>query len=337
VGDVRRKDVGEILKATERAAELTRQLLAFGRRQVLRLEPMNLNTVVEDMMKIVRRLIADDITIDVALESGPWTIRADPGQLEQVILNLALNARDAMAAGGGTLRISTRNDEGSHATGRNTGTVRHVVLEVSDTGTGMSEHTRERIFEPFFTTKESGDRAGLGLATVYGIVTQSGGQISVHSELGEGSTFTIRLPVSSSLGAGARSPGATARRSASGNVVLMAEDNEGVRALTVRILADAGYRVVEACDGVDALETLATLEEPVDLLISDVMMPRMNGSELATRFEEEQPGTPILLMSGYMDDDTVRRAFGDPDSVLQKPFTPEALLTRVRSLIGVAR
>ena len=335
--DPRRTDIGEILKATERAAALTRQLLAFSKRQVLRLEPLSINAIIDDMSKIIRRLLGESISVETALDSTVWTVRADAGQLEQVLLNLVLNARDAMPDGG-VLRVATRNTE-VLANGGDAVLVpgKYVVIEVSDSGVGMSEDTLARAFEPFFTTKDPTGRAGLGLATVYGIITQSGGHISVRSTLGEGTVFTVHLPVATNVERCANGVGAPGARSKSGNVILIAEDNEGVRALTVRLLVDAGYRVFEGCDGVDALDTLATLSEPVDLLISDVMMPRMNGSELAANFQRLQPGTPVLLMSGYMDEMTVRRSFKEPDAVLAKPFTAEALLTRVRQLIGAAR
>jgi two-component system cell cycle sensor histidine kinase/response regulator CckA len=239
-------------------------------------------------------------------------------------------------AKGGSLRISTRNAVVEQSGADMLAPGRYVVLEVSDTGAGMNGETRARAFEPFFTTHEATGRSGLGLATVYGIVTQSGGHISLASDVGKGTTFTIHLPA-----AGASQPGEVDRslapHSSTGNVILIAEDNEGVRALTVRLLVDAGYKVYEGCDGVDALETLQTLPEPVDLLISDVMMPRMNGSDLAAQFQHVQPGSPILLMSGYMDEEMVRRSFKDPDAVLPKPFTAEALLSRVRELIGAPR
>jgi CheY-like chemotaxis protein len=205
---------------------------------------------------------------------------------------------------------------------------------VSDDGIGMSDETRARIFEPFFTTKEPNGRSGLGLATVYGIVAQSGGHVSVTSRLGEGTMFTIHLPVAAGAGAPKARGGEGPPRSAAGNTILIAEDNEGVRALTVRILAGAGYRVFEGCDGVDALETLKSLPEPVDLLISDVMMPRMNGSELIAHFQRIQPGTPILVISGYMDEDAVRRSFKEPDAIIPKPFMPDVLRERVKELIG---
>jgi PAS domain S-box-containing protein len=336
--DSRRKDVAEILKATERAAALTRQLLAFSKRQVLRLEPMSLNGIVTDMTKIVGRLLGDGITIETELAKDVWTVRADPGQLEQVLLNLALNARDAMP-NGGRLRLRTRNVEvplrGPNDSPPPAG--RYVVLEVEDDGTGMAEETRVRAFEPFFTTKDPHGRSGLGLATVYGIVQQTGGHVTIASRLGEGTTVTIHVPAEAPAAGNGTTQNGVTRRSSRGNVILIAEDNEGVRALTVRLLVDAGYTVHEGCDGVDALETLKMLTEPVDLLVSDVMMPRMNGGELAQQFHRLQPGTPVLLMSGYMDEEAVRRAFSEPDAVLAKPFTAEALLGRVRALIGTPK
>jgi two-component system, cell cycle sensor histidine kinase and response regulator CckA len=337
-GDPRRKDIAEILKATERAATLTRQLLAFSKRQVLRVEPVSMNTIVDDMSKIVRRLLGDAITVETSLEPALWTVRADPGQLEQVLLNLSLNARDAMADGG-TLRISTRNVEIPAAAPSDNAVPpgRYIVLEVSDSGGGMTDETRARAFEPFFTTKDPHARSGLGLATVYGIILQSGGHIAVASSLGDGTTLTIHLPAAASARSATRITSAPPRRSSSGSTILLAEDNDGVRALTVRLLVEAGYTVYEGCDGVDALDTLKSLAEPVDLLISDVMMPRMNGSELAQHFHRLQPGTPILLVSGYMDEDTVRRSFSEPDAVLAKPFTADALFSRVRDLIGPAK
>ncbi|HEX4682235.1 MAG TPA: PAS domain S-box protein [Gemmatimonadaceae bacterium] len=338
-GDPRRKDIGEILKATERAAALTRQLLAFSKRQILRLEPVSVNGIVDDMTKIVRRLLGGSIAVETELDSHVWTVRADPGQLEQVILNLALNARDAMTDGG-RLRIETRNVviEPTPAVEAVIPPGKYVVLEVSDSGAGMTDETRARAFEPFFTTKDPNGRPGLGLATVYGIVMQTGGHISVASTLGEGTMFTIHLPASAHVGvSGEHTAVGATRRSSTGNTILIAEDNEGVRHLTVRLLVDAGYKVFEGCDGVDALDTLKALPEPVDLLISDVMMPRMSGSELVQHFHRLQPGTPVLLMSGYMDEEAVRRAFADAEAVLAKPFTAEALLGRVREFIGEPR
>jgi two-component system, cell cycle sensor histidine kinase and response regulator CckA len=333
--DARRKDIAEILKATERAASLTRQLLAFSKRQVLRVEALSVNSIVADMVKIIRRLLGDSIKIETVLDQKLGMVRADPGQLEQVLLNLALNARDAMPQGG-TLRIATKNAEVAPVNAADTivPAGKYVLLEIQDTGTGMTDETRARVFEPFFTTKDPTGRSGLGLATVYGIVSQSGGHISVTSSLGGGTTFSIHLPAIVIPHAGSDRAHGAAPHSSTGNAILIAEDNEGVRALTVRILTSAGYRVFEGCDGVDALETLRTLPEPVDLLISDVMMPRMNGSELAAEFQRVQPGTPILLISGYMDEDAVQRAFNEPDAILAKPFTPDALLARVRDLIG---
>ena len=331
--DPRRKDIAEILKATERAAGLTRQLLAFSKRQVLHVEALSVNGVINDMVKIIRRLLGEGIMIDTALEPDLWTVRADPGQLEQVFLNFALNARDAMPRGG-AFRIETRNATIDADSVVPAG--RYIVIEVADTGVGMTDETRARVFEPFFTTKDPNARPGLGLATVYGIVLQSGGHIAVESTQGQGARFIVHLPAASEKApVTGRTSGAL--RSSTGNIILIAEDNEGVRALTVRLLSDAGYRVYEGCDGMDALETLKGIGEPVDLLISDVMMPRMNGPELVQQFQRLQPGTPVLLMSGYMDEDTVRRSFSEPDAVLAKPFTAEVLFSRVRDLIGPAK
>jgi len=332
MSDPRRKDIAEILKATERAAGLTRQLLAFSKRQVLRLEEVSVNGVVHDMVKIIARLLGDTITVETALDSDVWMVRTDPGQLEQVFLNLALNSRDAMPRGG-RFTIRTRNVTIGADSVVPAG--RYVAIEVEDTGTGMSRETRSRVFEPFFTTKDPNGRPGLGLATVYGIVLQSGGHIGVESNPGQGARFTMHFPAATGDRSSRRSSQERLLRSSTGTTILVAEDNEGVRALTVRLLADAGYRVFEGSDGIDALETLKSLPEPVDLLISDVMMPRMNGSELAQHFHLLQPGTPVLLMSGYMDEDTVRRSFSEPDAVLAKPFTADALYARVRDLIGV--
>ena len=201
----------------------------------------------------------------------------------------------------------------------------------------MGEETRARAFEPFFTTKDPEERSGLGLATAYGIVAQSGGHISVASTPGEGTIFTIHLPVADLTNRNRIAGLDGLLRSSTGNTVLIAEDNEGVRALTARVLTGAGYRVFEACDGVEALDELRSLPEPIDLLISDVMMPRMNGSELAAHFGRIQPGTPVLLISGYVDEDAVRRAFTSREAILAKPFTPEALLEQVAQLIGTPR
>ncbi len=336
-GDPRRKDVAEIMKATERAAALTRQLLAFSKRQILRLEPLSVNVIIEDMAKIIRRLLGEGIAVETVLEPNIWTVRADPGQLEQVLLNLALNARDAMGKRG-TLRVVSRNVDVAPSVGETLlAPGRYVVIAVKDTGAGMTDATRSRVFEPFFTTKDPTGRSGLGLATVYGIVMQMGGHISVMSAVGDGTTFTIHLPAVVEDSLNDRGDVSPTPRSTNRNVILIAEDNEGVRALTVRLLADAGYQVYEGCDGIDALDTLRNLSEPVDMLISDVMMPRMNGSELVSQFQRIQPGTPILLMSGFMDEDAVRRSFANPDAILSKPFTAEALLARVKELIGVPR
>jgi len=335
--DPRRRDAAEVLRATERAAALTRQLLAFSRRQVLRPEPLSLNSIVGDLTKSMRRMLGDSIRVATSLDSGLWTVRADPGQMEQVLINLVRNARDAMPTGG-VLTIETYNADEEELSGANIAAGRFGALRVTDTGEGMSDEVRAHIFEPFFTTRSPADRAGLGLSTVYGIVMQSGGHIGVRSAVGHGTSFTVYLPgVDAAVGRRTPQSGIVRANETGGSTILIAEDNEGVRALTVRVLENNGYRVLEAQDGVEALEVAAATKGPIDLLISDVLMPRMGGSELAIRFAATRPLTAVLFISGYMDQDAVRRASDDATApVLQKPFTPEDLLAAVKDLIGAA-
>ena len=331
--DPRRQDVSQILGATERAGALTSQLLAFSRRQVLRLEIVSVNAVIEDMTKIIRRLLGDSTHIVSTLEPNLWTSRADPGQLEQVLLKLSLNARDAMP-GGGTLRLTTRNVTLDATADSVLPAGRYVVLEIADTGPGLSDEAQAHIFDPFFTRKGSGARADLGLAAVYGIVTQSGGHISVRSARGQGTTFIVHLPAEDGA-ADTSQPAHPRLHSPTGNVVLIAEDNEAVRVVTTRVLESAGYHVLAASDGLRAVEVMRDRPTPVDLLLTDVTMPRMSGTELATHFAQFQPGTPVLFMTGFTDEETVRRACEDGAVTgLQKPFSAEALLEAVGRLIG---
>ena len=333
--DPRRGDVLEICKATDRAATLTRQLLAFSRRQVMRPEPLNLNTVVTDLARILQRLLGEGVTVSTRLDEDLAIVRADPGQMEQVLLNLALNARDAMAPAGGTLRIETANvdmpaaPDSRHAPGR------YAVLRVSDTGVGMTAEVRDRLFEPFFTTKERGRGTGLGLSMVYGIVTQSGGFITVDSTPGQGATLAIHLPAAGTGADTARRPASRARTvPAAGGTILIAEDSEGVRMLAERILRDEGYTVLAARDGVEALEVARAHEGTIDLLLTDVMMPRMNGGELARAFAAERPDTLVAIMSGYMDEHALRRTLDNPETpILQKPFSGATLVERVRAIL----
>ena len=336
--DPRRADVLEICKATDRAATLTRQLLAFSRRQVMRPESLSLNTVVSDLARILQRLLGEGITVTTRLEADLATVRADPGQMEQVLLNLALNSRDAMAGTGGTLRIETMNvdvargPEVRHAPGR------YAVLRVTDTGVGMPPEVRERVFEPLFTTKERGRGTGLGLSMVYGIVTQSGGFITVDSAPGQGASLAIHLPAVEVSAEPVRPAAPRSRQvPGGGGTILIAEDSEGVLALAERILQNEGYTVLSAHDGVEALELSRAHAGEIDLLLTDVMMPRMNGGELARAFASERPDAVIAIMSGYMDEDALRRTLDNPETpILQKPFSAATLLERVRMILSPA-
>lgn len=328
-GDPLRRDVEEIQRAGERAAALTRQLLAFSRKQVLRPKPVNLNSVVEGMERMLRRLIGEDLELVIRLEPGLASITADPTQMEQVLLNLVVNARDAMP-GGGRLTIETAN-----LTARQAASRRHlglapsaqVVLSVTDTGCGMDAETRARLFEPFFTTKEHG--TGLGLSTVYGVVRQSGGIIQVESEPGRGSCFRVYLPRTED-----RAPGAAARESERAapqgwETVLVVEDDPEVRRLVGKVLRKNGYRVLEAGHGGEALALARGHAGPIHLLIADVVMPKMGGPELASHLRMLRPGLKLLYMSGY--EHKPSPALGGP--FLQKPFPPEVLAQKVRAAL----
>jgi two-component system cell cycle sensor histidine kinase/response regulator CckA len=334
--DQRRQDVEPILKAGEAAAGLTRQLLAFSRQQVIHPRPIQVETVVAQAEKLLRRVIGDDVTLHTALHPEPATVVIDPGQLEQVIMNLAVNARDAMPRGG-SLSIETSRvelDEDYARTHWPATAGRFVLLAVTDTGTGMNDATRARIFEPFFTTKEVGRGTGLGLATVYGIVKQSGGFIWVYSEPGQGSTFKIYLPLvdrpSEPL-----SPHPPAHEIPRGSeTVLLTEDAAAVRAAARQILERAGYTVIEATNGRAAIDLAAKRAGPIDLLLTDVVMPELSGKQLADRFKLIRPGARVLFMSGYTDDAIVRHGVLEPGiAYLQKPFTPETLARKVREVL----
>ncbi|HEX8843853.1 MAG TPA: response regulator [Pyrinomonadaceae bacterium] len=334
--DPLRRNVEEIKKAGDRAASLTRQLLAFSRKQVLQPKVLDLNAVVSDMEKMLGRLIGEDIELQTALSSELGSVRADPGQIEQVLLNLAVNARDAMPHGG-NLIIETENvslNEGY--------TTRHiavkpgayVMLAVSDTGCGMNEETQSRIFEPFFTTKEVGKGTGLGLSTVYGIVKQSGGNIWVYSEVGVGTAFKIYLPRVEEA-AQEYKPGHEVKEPLDGTeIILLAEDDERVRNLVREVLEGYGYRVLEAEAGGAALSVAERHGGPIHLLLTDVVMPKMSGRELADRLVQSRPGMKVLYMSGYTDESIVHHGVLDAGTpFIQKPFEPEALARKVRELL----
>lgn len=323
-----RPDLVEIRDAAERAASLTRQLLAFGRKQVYRPRVIDLNAIVVDTVRMLGRLIGEDIELETALDPVLGHVRADPGQIQQVIMNLALNARDAMPAGG-RITISTANVEDAPAHGLANGgwPGGWVLLSVRDTGTGIPADVREHIFEPFFTTKPPGKGTGLGLSTVYGIVQQSSGYIVVDSEVGRGTDMRVYLPrVGSPLDAPEPVSVETEPIRGDGQTILVVEDDAAVRSLARRALERMGYVVYEAASGADALSRFANLGCQLDLLLTDVILPGMNGRDLAERFRALCPDLAIIFMSGYADDEVLRDAARhDSATFLAKPFTPEAL------------
>ena len=334
--DPRRKKAEAIQEATERAAALTRQLLAFGRKQVLELKVIDLNAVVADISKLLRPLIGEDIEVVVACDPRLGRTKADPGQVEQVVMNLAVNARDAMPSGG-KLIIETRNadfeDNYQHAHA-SIKAGRYVMLAVSDTGCGMDPDTQLRIFEPFFTTKEKGKGTGLGLSTVYGIVKQSGGYVFVYSEQGRGTSFKIYLPRVEEEAA-EKTPERPARLGLRGTEsILLMEDEQSVRELIAEALQAQGYNVLVAGNGQEALALAAPANCCVDLMITDVVMPGMSGRELATRMAQSRPGMRVLYLSGYTEDAIVHHGVLDPGTAfLQKPFSLDALACKVREIL----
>jgi PAS domain S-box-containing protein len=332
-----RVQVEEISKAGERAAALTRQLLAFSRRQVLQPQVLNLNAAVSNMGKMLKRLIGEDIELDVHLEDPLHQVKADPGQIEQVLMNLVVNARDAMPAGG-KLTIETSNVELDSAYSQTHATVvpgSYVMIAVTDSGTGMDDATRAHVFEPFFTTKPKGKGTGLGLATVYGIIKQSGGYIWLYSERGHGTTFKIYFPVSEGnvQPTTSRTP---KRVDIEGNeTILLVEDQEEVRTLAQLMLETKGYTVLSAAGPLKALHIVSQRKDCIHLLLTDVVMPAMNGTELAQKLIALCPEMKVVYMSGYTDDSVVRHGMlGIGMYYIQKPFTPEGLVGKVREALG---
>lgn len=331
--DPRRSDLDEIIKAANRAFSLTKQLLAFGRRQMISPQIVDINVVILDINKMLRRLIGEDIDIKTRLNSRMSMVRVDPVQLEQIILNLALNARDAMPHGG-TLTLTTSNYEVSESTSHAELLPGHyVVLQIADTGCGMDAEVLSHIFEPFFSTKDKDKGTGLGLATVYGIVKQNRGHITVQSDKNKGTTFEIALPYISGLRAieGQKAP----KEQTSGTeTILVVEDEEIVRRVTVRALRKSGYEVFEAQDPQTALSWFENFDRPLHLLITDVVMPKMNGRELASTIVERRPQTAVLYMSGYSEDLVVHRGIVDPGiHFIEKSFSTQTLVRKVREVL----
>jgi two-component system, cell cycle sensor histidine kinase and response regulator CckA len=333
--DTSREFLSEIRRSGEHAATLTRHLLAFSRKQRLQPQVLNLNTVLGEVSKLLRRLLGADIHLAIDLDPDLGAVRADPNQLEQVLVNLAVNARDAMQHGG-RLEIRTRNlppvDAGERNPEMPLGP--RVLLEVRDTGAGMNEAVRSHVFEPFFTTKGPGKGTGLGLATVYGIVKQSGGHIDVQSAPGAGAMFRVYLPGVETAAVFGLTPAETIEVPRGNDTILLAEDEVAVRGLASIILRSCGYRVLEASDGPEALRLARECAGPLHLLITDVMMPRMNGVQLATQVRVFRPDIRVLFISGYTDDVVVPH--GGPTAgqeYLQKPFTPMGLARKVRSIL----
>ncbi len=329
-----RDDMQEISKAAQRAASLTRQLLAFSRQQVLEPRILDLNEILGGMDKMLRRILGADIDLVSVPAAKLGRVRADPGSIEQVIMNLVVNARDAMPTGG-KLTMETANvtlDDHYVREHPEAKSGPHVMLALSDNGCGMTPEVRRRVFEPFFTTKEKGKGTGLGLSTVFGIVKQSGGSVWVYSELGRGTSFKVYLPQVDAAREAAEQPAPVTLRGR--ETILLVDDDDQVRAVTRAILEKHGYQVVSARGALEALEHASSHPGTIDLLLTDVVMPHMSGPELARKLHEVRPAMKLLCMSGYTDDSIVRHGVLDASiAYLQKPITPQALTTRVRQVL----
>jgi PAS domain S-box-containing protein len=334
-GEPMRGDVEQIFQAGRRAADLTHQLLMFSRQQVLQPKVVDLNELVQTMTKLLHRILGADVDLVCVPGASLGQIRADPGGVEQVVMNLVINARDAMPTGGKltveTANVTLDDDFASSHYGVTAG--RYVMLAVSDTGVGMDKATQARIFEPFFTTKEVGKGTGLGLSTAFGIVQQSGGSIWVYSEPGTGTTFKVFLPRIDAAPEVAQAPKVPAAGQGT-ETILVVEDEPQVRALVKRVLLRAGYRVLEAADGSAALALAAQEPARIDMLLTDVVMPKMSGPQLAKEISRSRPATKVLCMSGYTDDSIVRHGVLAAEiAYLQKPLRPAVLLAKVREVL----
>jgi PAS domain S-box-containing protein len=338
--DKRREDVEQIKKAGERAAGLTRQLLAFSRQQVLQMKVVDCNFLVADLEKMLKRIVSEDVKLTTLLSPEPGFIKSDPGQIEQVLMNLVVNAKDALPKGG-DITIETSNVELKGDYARMHLQVKpgsYVMFAVRDTGTGMDAETRAHLFEPFFTTKEQGKGTGLGLATVYGIVKQSGGGIYVQSEIGEGTIFKVYFPRVAEASQPSGASRAPAKASVGSETILLVEDDELVRTFVYRALLESGYTVLVAQDSAQAIRLCEKNGRSVSLILTDVIMPQMHGPELATALAPLCPGAKVIFMSGYTDTVVTHRGLIDSGApFLQKPLTPDSLARRVREVLDGAR
>jgi two-component system cell cycle sensor histidine kinase/response regulator CckA len=337
-GTAARADAIEISMAADRAAALTKQLGIFSRREITDLQVVDLNERIEAVGQMLRRLVGENVRFEVCLEPKLWCVRVDPGQLDQILMNLVANARDASPAGG-LLRIETANvviEPTTTESGQDIEGGRFAMMSVCDTGMGMTEETQTRIFDPFFTTKDSGEGTGLGLSMVYGIVKQSGGQITVESSVGNGTTIRIYFPLvdEQATVVAAAAPFAGVRGGT--ETILLAEDQASVRKTTSRILRGAGYTVLEAENGKDASSQWEARTSAIDIVVTDMLMPTMGGRELASRIWKQKPRTPVLFMSGYTKDPIAVSAGTDVERFLGKPFTADSLLPLVRSMLDGA-
>jgi PAS domain S-box-containing protein len=335
-----RNDLGQVSRAAERAAQLTKQLLAFGRRDITQASVLSLNHVIGDVEQMLRRSLGEHIHLITILDRQLWPIHADASQLEQILVNLAVNARDAMP-GGGTLSIDTSNAELADEDSTSLTPGRYVRLRVSDTGSGMPPEVLERAFEPFYTTKPKGSGTGLGLATVYGIATAAGGDVHLYSEAGIGTTVTVILPAVDTPADAGPAPAVPAGEPATGTAphetILMVEDEDDLRQITARILTRAGYHVLAATGGTQALHLAQTHPGPIHLLLTDVIMPNMLGNEVAAQVKQRRPDIPVLYMSGYAEPVlTENGTLPDGVTLIEKPFTSHELLNRVRTVLHSA-
>jgi len=335
-----RRKLEDILKAADRASSLTRQLLAFSRKQVLQPRVLNLNALVTQVADLLPPLLGEDIKLVMDLRPQLGQVKADPGQIEQVIMNLVFNARDAMPEGG-ELTIQTANTDLDEPFALRHPGIRpgpHVVLAVRDTGRGMDEETQSHIFEPFFSTKDRSKGTGLGLATVYGTVTQSGGSVTVSSKLGEGTTIRIYLPCVEQAIEEAEPPKALPRSLCGTETILVVEDDDAVRNMTREFLKIRGYTVVEARSATDAIHFTERHKGPIDLVLTDVVMPGMKGRELVERLTNLRPGVKVLYMSAYTEDAVINYGILDPGmAFIEKPFSPDDLACKVREILEASR